>query len=177
MKQKVNKGLQKGENMAEIWDIVDKDGNYLNIKWSREDNDKIPEGYYHPCVEIWVRVGDKMLITQRHPEKSEGLKYDVPGGAVVSGEDILVGAMRELGEEVGINVSTDKLVCLGTQSKGKVYAVSYLLILEKLPSLVLQPTEVVGYKLVDKSELESMKDQLTAGTYRRYLVYKDSIFE
>ena len=96
---------------------------------------------------------------------------------MISGEDILVGAMRELGEEVGINVSTDKLVCLGTQSKGKVYAVSYLLILEKLPSLVLQTTEVVGYKLVDKSELESMKDQLTAGTYRRYLVYKDSIFE
>lgn len=163
--------------MAEIWDIVDKDGNYLNIQWSREDNDKIPEGYYHPCVEIWVRVGDKMLITQRHPEKTEGLKYDVPGGAVVSGENVLVGALRELSEEVGINVNAEDLVCLGALSRGKVYAVSYLVTMEKLPALKLQPTEVVGYRLVDKAELESMADKLTAGTYRRYLVYKDNIFE
>ena len=163
--------------MTEIWDLVDKDGNDLGIKWSRDDHDNIPEGFYHPCVEIWVRVGNKLLITLRHPEKSEGLKYDVPGGAVVSGESVLVGAMRELAEEVGINANAEDLLCLGTQSRGKVYAVSYLVRLKKLPALSLQPTEVVGYKLVDKEELESMTDQLTAGTYRRYLVYKDSIIE
>ena len=162
--------------MAEIWDLVDEEGRLLNIKWSRDDHDNIPEGLYHPCVEIWVRVGDKLLITQRHPNKTEGLKYDVPGGAVVSGEDVLIGAVRELGEEVGIYVGEDDLIRLGAQSRGKVYAASYILRLDNLPQLTLQPTEVVGYKLVDRSELESMTDQLTAGTYRRYLVYREKIF-
>ena len=162
--------------MAEIWDLVDEEGRLLNIKWSRDDHDNIPEGLYHPCVEIWVRVGDKLLITQRHPNKTEGLKYDVPGGAVVSGEDVLIGAVRELGEEVGIYVGEDDLICLGAQSRGKVYAASYILRLDNLPQLTLQPTEVVGYKLVDRSELESMTDQLTAGTYRRYPAYREKIF-
>ena len=163
--------------MTEIWDLVDENGKEIGMKWVRADHDKMPDGVYHPCVEIWVKVGDKLLITLRHPDKSEGLKYDVPGGAVVSGEGILLGAQRELSEEVGINVCEEELLPLGTIASGKVFAASYMVILDKLPPLLLQPTEVVGYRLVTKDELESMPDQLTKGTYRRYLVYRDRIFK
>lgn len=162
--------------MAEIWDLVDKDGNYLDEKWQRGDPNKIPEGVYHPCVEVWVKIEDKILITQRHPQKSEGLKYDIPGGAVVSGESILEGAVRELCEEVGISVSADKLKLLGTTVNGDVYAASYLLTLDALPELTLQSTEVVGYMLVTQEKLEEMTDQITKGTNRRYLIYKNIIF-
>ena len=162
--------------MTEIWDIVDKDGNLTGVKWARADHGKIPEGMYHPCVEIWVKVGDKLLITQRHPDKSEGLKFDVPGGAVVSGESLSLGAVRELAEEVGINAEEDQLVFLGTLTSGNVYAASYLLCLDELPEIILQPTEVVGYRLVSADAPKKMADQLTKGTYRRYLVYKDRIF-
>ena len=162
--------------MAEIWDLVDKDGNYLDEKWQRGDPNKIPEGVYHPCVEVWVKIEDKILITQRHPQKSEGLKYDIPGGAVVSGESILEGAVRELCEEVGISVPADKLKLLGTTVNGDVYAASYLLTLDALPELTLQSTEVVGYMLVTQEKLEEMTDQITKGTNRRYLIYKNIIF-
>lgn len=163
--------------MAEIWDLVDKDGNYLDEKWQRGDPNKIPEGVYHPCVEVWVKINDKILITQRHPQKSEGLKYDIPGGAVVSGESILEGAVRELCEEVGISVPADKLKLLGTTVNGDVYAASYLLTLDALPELTLQSTEVVGYMLVTQEKLEEMTDQITKGTNRRYLIYKNIIFK
>ena len=86
--------------MAEIWDLVDKDGKQVGIQWPRADHDNIPEGLYHPCVEVWVRVGDRLLVAHRHPDKSEGLKYDAPGGAVLAGESIPDGAVRELAEEV-----------------------------------------------------------------------------
>ena len=162
--------------MAEIWDLVDKDGNYLDAKWQRGDPNKIPEGVYHPCVEVWVKINDKILITQRHPQKSEGLKYDIPGGAVVSGESILEGAVRELCEEVGRSVPADKLKLLGTTVNGDVYAASYLLTLDALPELTLQSTEVVGYMLVTQEKLEEMTDQITKGTNRRYLIYKNIIF-
>lgn len=162
--------------MAEFWDLLDKDGNNIGIKWTRENRNKIPDGLYFPCVEIWVMVGDRLLITKRHPDKHEGLKYDVPGGAVVSGESIPTGAIRELSEEVGLFATTDRLIHLGCVTVDKVYATSYLLRLEELPQIILQPSEVVGYKLVTADELEEMSDQLTKGTHRRYLLYKDQIF-
>ena len=95
--------------MAEMWDLVDKDGNKVGIQWSREDHGKIPGGLYHPCVEVWVRIKDKLLIAQRHPNKSEGLKYDAPGGAVLSGESLIDAAKRELEEEVGIISDVESL--------------------------------------------------------------------
>ena len=163
--------------MAEIWDLVDKDGNATGIKWSRDDHNKIPEGLYHPCVEVWVRVGDKLLIARRHPDKSEGLKYDAPGGAVVSGEEYAEAAARELFEEVGINADLRELEYLGAVISRVGYAVSYLLKLDILPPLTLQPSEVVGYKLVSRNELDLMTDQLCANCAKRYLIYRDRLFE
>lgn len=162
--------------MTEIWDIVNENGESLGITWERQNHKNIPEGMYHPCVEVWVRIGDKLLITRRHPEKSEGLKYDVPVGAVVAGENILTGAVRELSEEAGIAVNADDMLEIGRGVNGNVYAASYLVALASVPNITLQPTEVVGYKLVSQCELEEMLDDLTRGTRRRYLAYKDKIF-
>lgn len=162
--------------MAEIWDLVDKNGNATGIKWLRDDHNKIPEGLFHPCVEVWVRLGDKLLIARRHPDKSEGLKYDAPGGAVVSGEELTAAAARELFEEVGINADPEELEYLGAVTSRVGYAVSYLLKLESLPDLTLQPTEVVGYKMVSRDELDLMTDQLCANCAKRYLTYRDRLF-
>ena len=162
--------------MSEIWDLVDKDGSDVGIKWPRSDHKNIPEGLYHPCVEVWVRIGDRLLICQRHPDKSEGLKYDAPGGAVVSGEEATEGALRELYEEVGIRTSKEHLKYLGVILGQKAYAMSYLLILDQMPEIHIQPTEVVGYKLVNLTELEAMVDQLCDGCRKRYFIFKNEIF-
>ena len=162
--------------MSEIWDLVDKNGQLLGIKWPRENHANIPEGCYHPCVEVWVRVGDKVLLARRHPNKSDGLKYDAPGGAVVSGEGLLDAAVRELFEEVGILAKVEELTYLGAITGRKGYAVSYLLTLEELPDLQFQPTEVIGYKLVTRSELQEMIDELCMECRKRYFIYADQIF-
>ncbi len=162
--------------MAEIWDLVDSNGESAGVRLSRSDRDKIPVGLYLPCVEVWVRVADKLLLTKRHPEKSEGLKYECPGGAAVSGENFKMGAARELFEEVGIKAEESELDLLGSVTEGDVYAVSYLLTLDALPEITLQPTEVVGYLLVDRDGVSDILDSLTRGTSRRYLLYRDKIF-
>ena len=162
--------------MAEMWDLVDKDGNKVGIKWPREDHGKIPDGLYHPCVEVWVKIGDNILLTLRHPDKSEGGKYDCPGGGVVSGEELIDAAMRELMEEVGISVNKEEMWLLGAVGGRRAYAASYLVCLDSLPKLVLQPTEVVGYRLAGEREIQEMENQLTVGTYRRFLLYRHLIF-
>lgn len=161
----------------EIWDLVDENGHLVNITWERSAHNNIPDGLYHPCVEIWVKVGDKLLVTRRHPDKSEPLKYDLPGGAVLCGESVITGALRELFEEVGISASEQKLVKLGEMTNGKVFATSYLLSLDELPELTLQPTEVVGYKLVSREEFEELSPEITRGTNHRYSLYQDQIFK
>ena len=165
-----------GVNMTEIWDLVDINGIPVGVSWPRSDHANIPEGCYHPCVEVWVRVRDKILITQRHPSKSEGLKYDSPGGAVVSGEKMIEGAIRELAEEIGVYALPENLKYLGAVIGKRAYAASYLLVLDEMPSICIQPEEVVGYKMVTKSELEVMLNCLCEGCRRRYLMFKDKIF-
>ena len=162
--------------MAEIWDLVDRDGNATGIKWLRADHSSIPEGLYHPCGEVWVKIGDSVLLTQRHPDKSEGLKYDAPGGGVLSGESLVDGALRELYEEVGIRADAEDIVYLGAVLGKKAYAASYLLILDSMPQITIQPTEVVGYRLVSEAELDEMTDQLCDGCRRRYFIFKKQIF-
>ncbi len=162
--------------MTEIWDLVDQNGNKTGVKIPREERDKIPEGQYFPCAEVWVRVGEQLLITRRHESKSEGLKYDLPGGGVLSGESFSAAAVRELYEETGIGAVESHLTYLGGRIFGKAFAVSFLLRLDALPPLKLQPLEVVGYQIVDKASLEEMKNELTEGTYRRFCLYKDQVF-
>ena len=56
------------------------------------------------------------------------------------------------------------------------YAVSYLLRLDTLPELTLQPEEVVGYKLVSREELDAMTDLVCNNCAKRYLIYRDRLF-
>lgn len=162
--------------MSELWELRDADGNKVGISMRREDRDKIPEGLYLPCVEIWVTVGDQLLITRRHPSKSEGLKYEVSGGGVMLGEDFADAALRELYEEVGIPACRDSLQYLGYETSGDVFAVSYLLRLDSLPEITLRQSEVVEWRLVGEGELSDMADSLTRGTCRRYRLYRNKIF-
>ena len=162
--------------MSELWDLIDNNGQQSGIVWQRDKRDEIPEGLYIPCVEVWVRIADRLLITQRHPSKREGLKYEVSGGGVLLGENFSSAAARELYEEVGISADPNSLTLLGSDKIGDVFAFSYLLKLDSLPEIVLQPNEVVAYRLVTEKELIEMTDLLTKGTYKRFVAYKDKLF-
>ena len=163
--------------MSELWDLIDNNGQRSGVVWHRDNRDEIPEGLYVPCVEVWVKIADRLLITQRHPSKREGLKYEVSGGGVLSGEDFTSAAIRELYEEVGISVEPDSLSFLGAEKIGDVFAFSYLLELDSLPEIVLQSDEVVSYCLVTEEEMIEMTDLLTKGTYKRFFAYRDKLFD
>ena len=94
----------------------------------------------------------------------------------MSGESFVEGAVRELYEEVGILARAEDLHKLGSVVGRRAYAVSYLLELDSLPEITVQPTEVVEYKLVDMAELEAMAHQLCEGCHKRYNIYKNEIF-
>ena len=91
--------------MSEIWDLVDKDKNKIGTTYERNCGTPIPKGMYHLAVEIWtIKPNGGILLTQRHQNKNYGLMWEATGGAVLSGESSIQGAVRELYEETGITV-------------------------------------------------------------------------
>ena len=91
----------------EIWDLYDKDGNTTGLSHVR--GVPIPDGYYHLAVHIWIKNAQgQYLIAQRAETKDTNpLKWECQGGSVLKGENSLQGALREVKEEVGIDLNPE----------------------------------------------------------------------
>ena len=160
----------------EIWDLVDADGRPAGVKYDRGSGAPIPQGLCFKVVEVWLRVGDKILITQRHPDKWAGLKWEVSGGGVLSGEGEADAARREMREETGIDLPPSSVTLMGVTSSPPAVIYSFFAALEDYPGVTPQPEEVVGYKFVTRDELYGMADELTNGSRERLIKYTDKIF-
>ena len=98
----------------EIWDLYTSDRKPTGLTMVR--GEKNPEGLYNLSVTVWIRNSKgQYLISQRSAiKKTYPLKWEPVGGGVIAGETSLEGAAREVWEEVGIKVDTDKLQLIFT---------------------------------------------------------------
>lgn len=89
----------------ELWDLYDVKRNLVGI--THERGKEIPDGLCHLVVHIWIRNKDgKFLISRRSKErKTYPLLLECQGGSVLAGETSIDGAIREIKEEVGIDLS------------------------------------------------------------------------
>lgn len=62
-----------------------------------------------PTVGAIIYKDEKVLLTKRSTEKLFGL-WDVPGGFLDNGEDVVTGLRREVMEEVGVGVVVKKFI-------------------------------------------------------------------
>lgn len=88
----------------EMWNLYDKNLHITEHTYCREDGtENIPEGLYHLATWMYIFVRDgKLLLTQRHPNKKNPLKWEVPGCSILFGETPVQGAKREVVEEIGL---------------------------------------------------------------------------
>lgn len=91
----------------ELWDLYDRN---LNVIGSHVRGEPLPENGYHLVVHIWIKNSKgQYLISQRSTErKSNPLKWECQGGSVLKGENSLQAALREVKEEVGVDLQPDK---------------------------------------------------------------------
>ena len=93
----------------ELWDVYDKKGRKTGALKEKEA-DYLP-GEYHLAVEAWVfNRRREILIQQRswHREILPG-KWSLTTGRIIAGEDSEQGCVRELKEELGIQVKQKEL--------------------------------------------------------------------
>jgi len=87
--------------LAELWDVLDEDGNATGRVHER--GKPMRKGEYHLTVYVWIE-NDKgeYLISQRSPNKPFPELWECTGGNAVAGDDSLTTALKEVKEELGI---------------------------------------------------------------------------
>lgn len=63
-----------------------------------------------PVAAALIRNGDKFLVCLRHADDNYGDLWEFPGGKIEAGEDSSVAAVREMKEELGIEVQAIKVL-------------------------------------------------------------------
>lgn len=99
--------------MAEYWNLYDKDRNKINKTVKR--GDKLNDDEYHLVVNAWIKNDkNEFLITQRSPDKPHPLMWECTGGSALQGEDSITAAIREVKEELGIEVDKNSAKYIGS---------------------------------------------------------------
>jgi 8-oxo-dGTP diphosphatase len=70
-----------------------------------------------------IEKDNKILIAQRHRNDTHGLKWEFPGGTLRNGESGEDGIIREIHEELGLNVEV--LGYYGSYTEGKLRILYY----------------------------------------------------
>ena len=93
---------------AEIWDLYDENRKLLGKDHVR--GEQLPIDGYHLVVHVWIRnAKGEYLIAQRSVNRPTfPMVWECVDGSVVKGEDSLQGALREVKEEVGVDLLPEK---------------------------------------------------------------------
>ncbi len=93
---------------AEIWDLYDENRELLGKDHVR--GEQLPIDGYHLVVHVWIRNSKgEYLIAQRSANRQTyPLVWECVDGSVIKGEDSLQGALREVKEEVGVDLLPEK---------------------------------------------------------------------
>lgn len=140
----------------EFWDIYDK--NRIKTGRKHERGKPLPAGEYHLVVTILIINSRKeILVTKRHPDKPYPNMWECPGGSVLTGEDSLEGALREVKEEIGIDLPNNSGDLVKSEIRNHDFKDVWLFHHDfDIEETVLQPEEVTDAKWVTLTELESM---------------------
>ena len=93
---------------AEIWDLYNENRELLGKDHIR--GEQLPIDGYHLVVHVWIRNSKgEYLISQRSANRTAfPLVWECVDGSVLKGEDSLQGALREVKEEVGVDLLPEK---------------------------------------------------------------------
>lgn len=101
-----------------------------------------------------IKRGDEFLITQRSEEMSHPLEWEFPGGKLYPGESPERCLIREIMEELNVNVKVEQLLPSVTHDYGlqKIKLIPFIC---SIISGELDPTEHNDIKWIKKSELNN----------------------
>ena len=154
--------------MTERWDIYDAHRRPTGRTMGRGEVQN-PEDY-RLVVSVWIRNSrGQWLISRRAPSKSQPLKWEPTGGCVLAGEDSRAAALREVREELGIDLSACEGRLFRSLRRKEIcwenpgFLDVWLFFTDfPLSAITLQPEEVCAVRWADEREI---LDLMAAGAF------------
>ena len=128
----------------------------MNYKIIIHKDDDIPDGCYIMVVMIIMQNSNGEFLLQKRSELKGG-KWAFTGGHPKSGESSLEGIISEVKEELGIDISSEKIQLMKSNVFEKVIGDIYYVNMEfDLGKIVLQEEEVSDVMLASYGEIIDM---------------------
>ena len=163
----------------EYIDIFDENNNPIGqIKEKQQAHE---EGDFHRTAHVWIINDKNELLLQKRSEtkKSNPNCWDISGaGHIKAGESVTKGAIRELKEELGVEVNEKDLNYIATikstkNPKNMEFQYVYLLKWNKeIEDYIFEDNEVSEVKYVYYKELEKMVKEKVKGLVMHEEEYK-----
>ena len=163
--------------MKELWDVYDE--NRHRTGKIIERGEEMREDEYHLVVQAWVKnKRGEWFITKRSDNKSFPLRWEAPGGSVLSGETSEQGVLREVKEETGITLNKGKMFRSFRRDKISWENPGFLdvWIFEadfSADDVVLQQGETCGCKWASEKEILDMIDSGEFVPMKEFPYYKE----
>lgn len=107
--KKIEKSVEDN-NSDELMDIYDENRIKTGKVVNRNNKKSLNDGEYTISVHCFIITSKKqMLLTRRNMSKNRGGKWEDTHGGLRAGETSIDGIIRELKEEIGINVEKEEL--------------------------------------------------------------------
>ena len=142
----------------ELLDLYDDEGNALNITIER--GSKLEKGNVMLSIVFIKNSENKYLIQKTSEEK--GSEYSSTGGHVTHNENGITTIIRELKEELGLDVNKDEIKTIGLIKNPDKPCVINLYLLEKdidINELKLQDEEVESVNWMTSEEIIKLIDE------------------
>lgn len=163
----------------ELWDILDGNGNKTGKTVER--GKPMGQDEYHLVVHVWIKNNNgEFLITKRTPNKSHlPNMWETTVGSAIVGDDSLKAALREVKEEIGIELSPINgkfLFRFKRQQHDFPDFVDVWLFKEEvdITEVIYQPEEVCGAKWATTSQIYTM---IESGEFADTFTYLEDLFK
>ena len=153
--------------MMEMWDIYDKDKKRTGKLMKRNDWNMKPGEFHLTVIGIVQDLEGRFLVTRRNLDKEWAAGWwELPGGGVNAGEDSKDAIIREIKEEVGIDVSNAKGGHIYTyknesqEEKNNYFVDIYKFVLEfDEKDVKVQDEEVAGFEIATVEQIKAYAKQ------------------
>ncbi len=152
----------------EFLDVLNENGEPTGQSLSRKEVHD--QGLWHRAAHIWILTSKGELLIQKRSIKklsSPGMWDISAAGHLSAGETQIEGAIKEIGEEVGLEVTPEELIFLGTTKQSSVqnngtyfnnqFSDIYVLRRDvRVEELKIQESEVDEVKLIPWEEFQKL---------------------
>lgn len=158
--QKVEmKNINAGNNVMELWEVLDDNGNPTGEIMKKYDQKVFDRGFYHLGADVWIiNSNNKILIQKRAKQKKlEPNVWAMTGGSVILGENSKDTIVRESKEELDIDINANDLKLITKFKTGNVWIDTYILKCDyDISEMKFQEDEVSDVKWATWTEINDL---------------------